>query len=52
MPDKIIEDVLKESKDPKKTKETKAKVAKIEAKVTDAKAARNIKRKLSTTKSF
>ena len=44
MPDKIVEDVLKESKDPKKTKETKAKVAKIEAKVTDAKATRNDKK--------
>ena len=45
MPDKIIEDVLKESsKDPRKTQETKAKVAKIKAKVTDAKAARNDKK--------
>ena len=44
MPDKIVEDVSKESTDPKKTKETKAKVAKIKAKVTDAKAARNNKK--------
>ena len=44
MPDKIVEDVLKETKDPKKTKETKAKVAKIEAKVTDAKATENGKK--------
>ena len=38
MPDKIVDDILKESKDPKKTKEMKAKVSKIKAKVTDAKA--------------
>ena len=44
MPDKIVEDVLKETKDPKKTKETKAKVSKIEAKVTDAKATENGKK--------
>ena len=39
IPDKIVEDLSKESsKDSRKTKETKDKVAKIEAKVTDAKA--------------
>ena len=44
MPDKIVEDVLKETKDPKKPKETKAKISKIEAKVTDAKATENGKK--------
>ena len=47
MPDKIVEEVLKESsnsKDPRKTKETKAKVVKIEAKINDAKAAGNDKK--------
>ena len=45
MPDKIVEDVSKESsKDPRKTKETKVKVAKIETSVTDAKAAGNDKK--------
>ena len=47
MPDKIVEDVSKESsnsKDPRKTMETKAKVAKIEAKVADAKAVGNDKK--------
>ena len=46
MPDKIVKDVLKETKDPKKTKETKAKVAKIEANVTDAKATENGKKEI------
>ena len=50
MPDKIVEKVLKETKDPKKTKEMKAKVAKIKAKVTDAKATKIHKEKLSMTK--
>ena len=45
MPDKVIEDIsMKSSKDPRKTKETKAKVAKIKAKVTDAKTPRNDKK--------
>ena len=44
MPDKIIKDVSKETKDPKKTKVTKAKVARIEAKVTNAKATENGKK--------
>ena len=44
MPDKIVEDVPKETKDPKKPKETKAKISKIEAKVTDAKATENGKK--------
>ena len=42
MPDKMIEDISKESsnsKDSKKMKEMKAKVAKLEAKVVDDKAA-------------
>ena len=43
MPDKIVEDLSKEAKDPRKTKEMKAKVAKIEAKVTDAKTPGNDK---------
>ena len=46
MPDKIVKDVSKETKDPKKMKETKAKVAKIEAKVTDAKATENGKKEI------
>ena len=41
MPDKIVEDVPKETKDPKKPKETKTKISKIEAKVIDAKAMEN-----------
>ena len=44
MPDKIVEDVPKETKDPKKPKEMKAKISKIEAKVTDAKAMENGKK--------
>ena len=44
MPDKIVEDIPKETKDPKKPKETKAKVSKIKAKVTDAKAMENGKK--------
>ena len=44
MPDKKVEYILKGNKDPKKTKETKAKVAKIVAKVTDEKATKNDKK--------
>ena len=44
MPDKIVKDLSKETKDPKKMKETKAKVAKIEANITDAKANGNNKK--------
>ena len=50
MPYKIVKDVSKETKDPNKMKEMKAKVAKIEAKVTDAKVTKNGKKKLSMTR--
>ena len=46
MPDKIVQEVSKETKDPKKMKETKDKVAKIQAKVTDAKANENDKKEI------